>query len=630
MIKSSQDNGYPPSKQPGADMENKRRAFLKALEGTGISAGWALGLWQQVDQQAEPEVLIRQAIEAMYRENSEAVYDEDPPKVSSSDHKAQASPDGQSPPVTPKQKPTHGDFEVPPSSDSTDWANVIDLTPHELERWGGFLSEVDETDMYEEDDPPTDNFPLDVLPPAIKAPAEETMRRLRIAALLPVACLLAVISVALGRGLKVLSNKGWTYPNIFVLMGASSGTGKTFVYDVAMKPLNEMQNRLVETATDIKADLSAELRLTETSINALQRNYKKGEEKEVDRPEAERQNAKKKLAALCREKTELEDKLSHAFRIFTSDFTAEALGALLQHNNEVIGACSDEATIQLDNLLGRYNEGKITDDALLCKCYSVNAHSIDRIGRGHILLKTPCVALLFLCQPDTFQKAFSNERLLMGGFLARCLAADTRLQMQEEDEESEKPFDPEIEAEWDKFITGLFDKFHGANDPYILEVDPGVRRLSRALHNRIVRHVRTQLSDAQSFAVRWVEQTWKLAQQLHAALHGPDCDKHILIPETFQTATLLSDYFAATQMEALRNVRAYNQDTVHSRLQELFLEYGGKPITMRKLTKRHKLPRASILSCVKSHPETYGIVTKRSPRGGKPSTLVYLQKGEKS
>jgi hypothetical protein len=63
-------------------------------------------------------------------------------------------------------------------------------------------------------------------------------------------------------------------------------------------------------------------------------------------------------------------------------------------------------------------------------------HSQDsgspKVGRGSVLLYQPCVVMLVLTQPDLLYKLFSNERLLVGGFLARTLAADSKMQIQDE------------------------------------------------------------------------------------------------------------------------------------------------------------------------------------------------------
>src|SRR5262249_44008002 len=141
-----------------------------------------------------------------------------------------------------------------------------------------------------------------------------------------------------------------------------------------------------------------------------------------------------KLVELMQEKALLEDKLEGVQRLWCVDFTSEALGLLLAANGEQMAVLTDEGGIVLFNLLGRYTKGDVTDDVLLCKAKTVNGITVDRVGRAPIVLHRPCVAMLLLTQPDLLYKAFSNERLLVGGFLARCLAADSKLEVQYEEE----------------------------------------------------------------------------------------------------------------------------------------------------------------------------------------------------
>jgi hypothetical protein len=625
MNTGSQDNEHSPSRQAEANMIIKRRAFLKALDGVGVSAARALELWQQADHQGEPEALIRQAIETMYRDNSEAVHKAKEPGVSG---------DGQRPPVTQEQQP-HGDFDVPePDSRSTKHAAHACFMGEEigLDETHPFDSDAEndnsenwaDVEKAEAEEP--DNFPIDALPLAIKTPVKDWMRHLKMPALLPVMCALGALSVALGRGVKALSNVGKTFANIFALMGAESGTGKSLVYDAAMEPLVGIQKELVKASKDINAGLMAELAMVKVSIGALQKNYKDTQMGKVSLTDKEKENAKGKLAALYKEQADLEDKLKHTCRVWTSDFTSEALGGLLEHNNEVIGVCSDEGGIALYNMLGRYTEGNVTDDILLCKCFSVNSHPIDRIGRGQILLEAPCVALLLIVQPDLLQMAFSHTRLLLGGYLARCFSADTELQPMEETDETAAPFDVGIQASWNTFITAVYKKYHDATEPFDIPVNEEVRKLSRKLHNTIVWRVRGRLADIRSFAARWVEQTWKVAILVHVGSYGTDCEKHDLSPGAFEAATAITRYFVTEQLEVLQFVRVDKVEKMHSRLQELFLRHGNEPITMRTLTRSHKLAKSDIISCVKTYSHIYGVLEKKSDHGGEPSVVVYLQK----
>jgi hypothetical protein len=470
-----------------------------------------------------------------------------------------------------------------------------------------------------------DTCPIDALSKTVSDPVGDWMRHLRIPALLPVICALVAISVALGRGLKALSNKTWTFPNIFALMGAETGSGKSLVYDEAMRPLVELQADIEEAFEKEKGRILAKIGMRKAEISAKHSILQKGV-REKKLTDDQKQAIEDSLSELHQQVEDLEDRLSKPPCVWTSDFTSEALGVCLKNNDERIAVLSDEGSMALYNILGRYNDGNVTDDALLCKCYSVNSHGVDRLSRGRITLKEPCVTMGLIVQPDILRMAFSNTRLLIGGFLARCFSADTHLQMREETEQSAVHFDSEIADEWNKFIKDLYAKFHEALEPYKLTVDPGVRVKSRIFYNKIVRLVRGRLNDIRGFAARWNEQAWKIAQILHAGIHGTECEEHSLSTETFENATRIVRYFIATQLEVLQAMRIDMVEKTHAKLQELFVRYQNAPIRMRDLEKRHGLHRGLVLSCVKTYPKIYGTEIVKSARGGEPSIVIFLRK----
>ena len=269
----------------------------------------------------------------------------------------------------------------------------------------------DDSALVPEEDEQT-AFPLDALPDSFRVPIQEVMRHFRVPALLPSICALVINSAAIGRGLVVKSNVRRTYANLYALIGAQSGTGKSVVFDEFMAPLAELQ---METLKDFNAEqkprAEAELKMLQREVQELLK-FKKNQ-KGFDAGEDARQA---RLAELLQQQAVLEDKLDFASRLWCSDFTSEALAMLLAGSGEQMAVLSDEGGLTIYNMLGRYLKGDCTDDILLCKAKTVNAHAIDRVGRAPIVLSHPCVSLLLLVQPDLLQKAFSNERLLVGGF----------------------------------------------------------------------------------------------------------------------------------------------------------------------------------------------------------------------
>lgn len=180
-----------------------------------------------------------------------------------------------------------------------------------------------------------------------------------------------------------------------------------------------------------------------------------------------------RLGELLQEKAELEDKFEGASRLYCEDFTSEAFALLMAKNGGQMAVLAEEGGIVLYNILGRYTKGNATDDMVLCKAKTGSALLVDRIGRGPVSVRHPCGVLLLLVQPDLLRKAFENERLLVGGFLARCFAADARLKMQYETDASTVPADEKIMCEWAAHIRLLVKHFRYAAEPYEIGLEDG-------------------------------------------------------------------------------------------------------------------------------------------------------------
>jgi hypothetical protein len=492
-----------------------------------------------------------------------------------------------------------------------------------IEWLGGFR--IDPADLWEASPVRIENdseaiLYLSRLPDRFRKPVEEIMRHYRVSALLPATCALVINSVALGRGVLTRSNVRRTYPNLYAIIGAQSGSGKSPVFDEFMAPLMEIQKAsFKQFNTEQKPRAEAELKLLTHEIQKLAKqgkNLKKFDISEDCRHE--------KLAELLQQKAELEDQLQFTARLWTEDFTSEALGLLLANNKEQMAVLTDDGGLVIYNLLGRYTDGDVKDDILLCKAKTVSPVPVDRVGRGAILLHQPCVAMLVLTQPDLLHRLFCNERLLMGGFLARCLAADSMMEIQDETEESLPEPDQVIMSQWSGHIQSLVKMFRFSEEPYMIAVAPKVRKLSRQYFNMWAAKARGVLSDVSSFAIRWCERAWEISLNLHTGIHGEECFEPIS-KETFENAIRISDFFAERQLEVLRRPRIEAQKKQRSRLEEVLVDNHKNPMTLRTLRDRHGIKKEEVISTVKSHPDIFGMLTVDPPHGGSKSTLIFLK-----
>ena len=194
-----------------------------------------------------------------------------------------------------------------------------------------------------------------------------------------------------------------------------------------------------------------------------------------------------------------------------------------------------------------------------------------------------------------------------------------------EDESTLPEVDPAIMEGWNQHIRAQVKNFRFAEEPYRINVEEGVRALSRKFHNEIVDRIRGDLGDVDAFAMRWVERAWEISLNLHVWSHGVECYRHPLSKEIFADAIVISNYFADRQLEVLTAMRIKAINDSRDRLQEIFERNEKTPITLRDLKRRHGLDCQEVLNSVKSHPEFFGIAEIRRQTGGSPSVVVFLK-----
>jgi uncharacterized protein DUF3987 len=284
---------------------------------------------------------------------------------------------------------------------------------------------------------------------------------------------------------------------------------------------------------------------------------------------------------------------------------------------------SDEGGIALYNMMGRYTKGDTTDDIFLSMCKTVTSHIVDRATRAPILLKAPCVTLLLMVQPDLLNKAFADERLRVGGFLARCFFFDSRMEVQYEDEHSLPAPSAPIMAAWNKHIRDLLQAFRFAEQSFVVDVSPEVRVASRKFKNEIVDRMRSDLVDVKTFAVRWCERAWEIALNFHVAIHKIDCFKHPLIPETFNNAVKVVRWFIEEELRVLQISRSEAINKTRERLEEIFRKNGNTPVTLRNFDRHHRIEKSEVIACCKNNEYLFTLAVAHNPRGGTPSPVVF-------
>ena len=402
-------------------------------------------------------------------------------------------------------------------------------------------------------------FPLDCLPPLIKAMAKEVCATERVPESLVGCCALGILSASIGAGLAVRSaSNRLTRANIYLLASAESGSGKSETFRHLAKPFQQFELDRINRWEELeRPDAIAKRELLEVDIKERKRRYAKHHD----------DNIGEEVKEFEREMEELECRL-HMPTLSCEDITNEKLADLLSKNDEQLASLSSDALSIVNILLGRYNKLDRTDEALYLKAYSGDPYMVHRMSRDPISLKSPCLTALWLTQPDKLQSLLDERSLNEGGLIPRILPCHTNCGPREI---GKNP--PSISISVEKAYAGLIfcllETYRLAPERFTIAPTSEALRALNDHHDAIVKRRRGELRDVTSYAARWNEQAWRIAVCLHAGTHGGQAHERPVSLETAQHAIALADWFAAEQLRILNAGRTQRKIERLQRLKEL-------------------------------------------------------------
>jgi hypothetical protein len=441
---------------------------------------------------------------------------------------------------------------------TTDWPTAADsVVPNEH-----LSPDYSRLDQHPQAQP----FPLRCLPLICQAMARAICRTVRVLESLPGCCILGVLSAAIGKCLQVESGPNrTTRGNVYILGSAESGSGKSETFRHAAKPFLDFEGKRVAAwRTEIHPGLLAEHKVLEAEIAKLTRSAGTTNGL-IDREEICEQ-LREKMGALAT----LERKLQAPI-LSCEDVTAEKLAVLLAQNAEQIASLSADALVIVNILLGRYNKLDLTDEGIYLKAFSGDRCKVDRQSRESILVESPCLAALWLTQPDKLEALLAERSLSDGGLIPRILACHTHCEAREIIKDTPE-IPATVENAYAALIRSLIETYRLSDEPFTIEPTSEALEVMNAHHNGIVRRRRDDLRDVIIYVARWNEQAWRIAVVLHAARHGAHAHKKKLEIDIANRAIELQDWFASQQLEILSATRDKLRREIHDRVFSLLDE----------------------------------------------------------
>lgn len=481
-------------------------------------------------------------------------------------------------------------------------------------------------------------FPVECLPPDIALMVRGVALALRVPDSLPGVMALALVSASIGKGLVLdwRPGKAPTPANLFFLLSADSGTGKSECYKMVAQPFLAFERAMQEYwRKEVQSKLQADLRYHEGQLKKLDRKLAKDSTTEQ---EAERCRAEQKYHLA--QKSELEAKL-HEPQLSIQDATVEKAATVMHHNDETIFSTSSDARKLVDNLLGRYSANKrLADDGIYLNAFSGDDVKVDRQGREGVRLANPCLTLLWALQPDALNMLLDEQSLQQGGFLARCLPAHTWAEPQHIGGES-RGLSDETRARWETLIHNLLATYRQprslpagvtetAKATHTVQATPEARQCLESYFNEIVDRRRAgELTDVSQYASRWCEQAARIALALHAGLHGAHAHQHPLELETAENAVRFAKWFADQQLGLLAKGRhaaaSKQEDEVLELIESNRQRKGQDFITARDVHRARITATADAAKALLARMEADGLLVGEdiTPQHGGKTTRVY-------
>lgn len=441
-------------------------------------------------------------------------------------------------------------------------------------------------------------FPLERLPTKLREMAEGIMEMEGVPAVMAACAVMGAASASLGNGIEIESKADKTaYGNLFFLLDAPSGVGKSGTSERAARPLREFEKANNVKRQQQRKQLAAEIKKQERTLNTVDDDEGVGQI-ELDRLREELEQLKRPNCFIV------------------GDTTTEKLASICADNGGATASFSGEARGIVQVLSGRYDKGSVNDSFYL-SAFSVEPFRQERIGREGVLVDRPCLSVMWMVQPDVYGKMWSTESFFEGGLLPRFLCCRTNAEVVECSDER-KVFPQKTQLAYNQVITDLLATYNGNRDqPFRVVVSQPARKIITQYANRIVaRRKAKEFSDkGEPFASRWAELTWKLALVFHAVEYGSEAHLHEVTAETALSALAVVSWFSVQQINQIEEYEMNQLGMAEPKI--LAIASRVKKITPRMVAKAGIVKSSSVARDLMKKLEEEGLLVSDTSYGGR-------------
>lgn len=363
------------------------------------------------------------------------------------------------------------------------------------------------------------------LPPVLVERAKLCAMERKVPLELPIMVGLAAIAASVGSGVEVCSGRNrTTRANLYILLGVSSGIGKSEVFRDMLGPLMDFEDGLHawwEDQPSVKARAGEELlKARLTNVRACIRKY----------PAANSMELFKDLQSTERKRAVCRDYLSPP-SLLADDSTSEALAQLMARSNESIATVSADARF----FLKRLSTPNTKEESFFLKAFSGDLALTNRVSRNPVRLRRPCLTALLLTQRDAYQGFIQKARLNRSGLLPRFLHAE----IDHKDHELiqiDRRSQSRVRTAYAERIRELIEAFRFESSSSLVESSKEALRYINEIEDQCRTVAASDESLDGEILRRRAEQIWRVSLCLHIAKHGNTSALHPLSLPAAQAA----------------------------------------------------------------------------------------------
>lgn len=366
---------------------------------------------------------------------------------------------------------------------------------------------------------------INSLPPVLLERAQLCAVERKVPLELPLMVGLAAVAASVGSGVEVRSGKNRrTRANLYILLGVSSGIGKSEVFRDMLGPLMDFENGLHswwDKEPSVKARAGEELlKARLTNFRACIRKY----------PTANSMALFKDLQATERKRSICREYLKPPC-LLADDSTCEALAQLMVRSNESIATVSADARY----FLKRLSIPNTKEESFFLKAFSGDLALTNRVSRNSVRLRAPCLTALLLTQQDAYQGFIEKANLNRSGLLPRFLHASIDHQ-DSQPVQIDRRSESRIRTAYAEAIRGLIEGFRFDSGPELVDTAKDTRKYLSQIEEACRDAASYDESIASEILRRRAEQIWRVSLCLHLARHGRSSLMHPLCLEDAQVA----------------------------------------------------------------------------------------------